>query len=218
MMAVAVWLSATGCYAREVPVVEPASDFLHAAVRVNNPSASCGTIIGAKGTKIYVLSTGHMEKRTKPEIEIFYRGGARLKTPLVLKGRTVFLVENGLDNGLDFSLIEVDVGELTNFSHVPVAPLKHNLQYKTPHTSIGCDLGVEPREFEAKPSFKRTCDFVTEGEVQPGRSGGGLFDRDDKKLVGVCWGGSGSRGLFTSHVEICTLLRAARYGFLTDGK
>lgn len=208
------WVCDTGCYAKEEPVSEPATEFLHAAVRVNNPAASCGTIVGHKGTKVYVLSTGHMDNRTTPEVEVFYQYGYRLKTPIVLKGRIVFLVENGIDNGVDFSLIEMDVKKLTNFSHVSIVP-KHKLRYQEKYTSIGCDSGVEPKEFVATPISISRSGFMIEGEVKPGRSGGGLFDPQAKTLVGVTWGGMvDGKGLVTSHTDICVLLRAAKYGFL----
>ena len=199
-----------------------ASDYLQSAVRVNEGSASCGTIIKVERDRVWVISTGHMEKRNEPVVEVFYRDGKKLSKPLKSKGKIVLRVENNVDFGIDFSLIEVGFGDFDHrraFKGVTIGDAKKD----TDCISIGCDLAVEPTEYRVKVEeiCKGRGDIYTVGKdrTNGGRSGGGLFY--DGKLVAVSWGATVSgdeKGIFTSGQSIKQVLTACGYGRLLEAE
>ncbi len=197
-----------------------ASDCLQAAVRVNEESSSCGTIIKVERDRVWVISTGHMEKRNSPIVEVFYRDDKKLTKPLKSKGKIVLRVENNVNFGIDFSLIEVGFGDFDHrraFKQVSIGVAKADIDC----ISIGCDLAVDPTEFEVTviEMCKGRGDLYTFGKnrTNGGRSGGGLFYKG--KLVAVSWGVTVSgdeKGIFTSGQSIKQVLQACGYGRLLE--
>jgi hypothetical protein len=188
---------------------------LQSSVRLNfhlNCPAS-GVIISAqkqgKRTILLVLSTGHMKERSEPEIEIFYQNGKRLKTPIIVKGRILLLVENNFRKGVDFSVIRAEV-PATGIAFTPMAPPDFKLTKGDNLLSLGCDLGEEPKchkvVMDNYPDGRE--DFNVDGWSKVGRSGGGIFTLDAKYVVGVCWGGwfDAPKTMCTSHRVISKVI------------
>jgi len=195
---------------------------MQASVRVNHPESSSGTVIhvaalGDGRYTAYVLSTGHMGKRTEPSVEFFYLDGKKLAKPQTAQGRIVFLVENGVSQGVDFCVIEVDAKGKP--AAVPIA--KKDVGKGVTCLSIGCDMGSLPTAYQCKVVKVKKHQYALERDTpRPGRSGGGLFH--DGKLVGVCWGcyqsgnGQGLTGMFTRASTIRRLLASAGYENLLE--
>lgn len=188
---------------------------LQSSVRVNKrkTGTSSGTIIKSQivdknKTEIIVLSTGHMRDRVDPEIEIFYLNGKRLVKPLIVKCEIFFLVENGPNKGVDFSLLK-GTANCVGIAHKPLAPNDYTIENKSELYSCGCDLGVEPKFFKVTAHKTEKFDVYTKEEAGVGRSGGGLFTVDGKYVVGVCWGGEQNHTRFTTHKTIHKLAENA---------
>lgn len=209
------------CFQTTVAADKKASTYLQAAVRVNEKNASCGTIIKAEKDCVWIISTGHMWKRNEPLVEAFYAKGAKLPSPVKAKGKMLLRVENNLDYGVDFCLIQVSFGD---FDHTCFASVK----FGTPKVgnkcvSIGCDMGIKPTEFQMEiiEIRKDRGDIYTKAEqsTNGGRSGGGLFY--DGKMVAISWGATLSqpeKGLYTNSQSIIKVLKACGYDKLTEEK
>lgn len=198
-----------------------ADELLACSVRVNKhkTGTSSGTIVNAKviqepgkkdKTHFWVLSTGHMHDRIDPEIEIFFLHKTKLDKPIIVKGAIRFLVENGINGGTDFSLIEANV-DAVGVSFVPLAPENYIVKDGEKLLSCGCDWGREPKCYPtALRKYKVGGDLETDTATGVGRSGGGLFtnERDRKYVVGVCWGGTGEtpQTWFTTHKTVHKML------------
>lgn len=185
---------------REKPVdTRPAINPLHAAVRVNGSNASCGTIIKIaeedEAAVAYVLTTGHLQKRMEMGVEVFYRKGEKLKEAEKYTGELVCLIENN-SRGIDFSVVKVTLkGPAKEYTAARIAK---DVPFNKECVSIGCDKGIEPKEFKVTPTrwriknadvwVRHKTDEVSNG----GRSGGGLFLNGE--LVGVYWGSYTSSG------------------------
>lgn len=172
----------------------PTTNPIHAAVRVNGGNSSCGTIIkveqaGGEGTTAYVLTTGHLQKRMEMKIEVFYRDGKKLEKAEEATGELVCLVENNL-RGIDFSVVKVTLkGPPKEYA---ACKLAKDVPFNKELVSIGCDKGIEPKEFNVTATrWRKKGNDVwvrhkTEESSNGGRSGGGLFRNGE--LVGVYWG------------------------------
>lgn len=171
------------------PVVNP----LHAAVRVNGANASCGTIIKVEeegdGCNAYVLTTGHLQKRMEMKVEVFYKNGKKLEKAEEATGELVCLVENN-KRGIDFSVVKVTLkGKPKDYAACRIAK---DVPFNKEIISIGCDKGIEPKEFKVTATRWRVkgqdvwVRHKTDESSNGGRSGGGLFLNGE--LVGVYWG------------------------------
>jgi hypothetical protein len=196
-----------------------ASEYLEVSVRVNEENASCGTIIKSEKSNLWIISTGHMATRNEPVVEVFYANGKKLKTPLKGKGKIVLRVENNLGHGIDFSLIQLNLGDYdhTMFKSVPLGIALKDQKC----ISVGCDLAIPPTEFTAKVleirSDRGDIFTLAEKPTYGGRSGGGLFH--DGKLIAVSWGattGKREKGIFTSAQSIKRVLKACGYERLLE--
>lgn len=162
---------------------------LQASVRVNGPEfASTGTIIACQDGYSYVLSTGHMGKRTDPTVEVFYANGSRLSKAVELKAQIILLVDNH-EKGIDFSILKFEIPQDFKLRSIPLA---ERVIFDKLSVSVGCDMGQAPKAYCVLPLnwHNRKRDFwlkCNPGEtIRAGRSGGGVFH--GRKLIGVLWG------------------------------
>jgi hypothetical protein len=184
---------------------------LEASVRVNPKSPSSGTVVKVESArkgqyKVWILSTGHFENKVgaKSDVEFFYMGGKKLDKPLIVTGTVRYKIEENMDKGVDFSVIEVLMDKAPAF----VSISKSGPPKKAEVISCGCDLGSNPKAYTLQLEGYRTTDYKSKRNgPKAGRSGGGLFYEGE--LVGICWGHSGEDGygLFTSHREIVRHLK-----------
>lgn len=192
-LSIGLALSATGQEKEEKRDTRPAVDPIHAAVRVNGTNSSCGTVVKIEDEgdtcTAYVLTTGHMQKRQEVKVEVFYRGGKKLEKAEEYTGELVCLVENN-KRGIDFSVVKVELkGKAKEYTACRIAK---DVPFNKEIVSIGCDKGIEPKQYKVTATRWRLKDrdvwvrHQTDEASNAGRSGGGLFHNGE--LVGVYWG------------------------------
>lgn len=196
---------------------------LHAAVRVNGDNASCGTIFkvepGKSTCTAYIVSTGHLAKRSEMKVEVFFLEGKELKEPLVGTGELLTIVDNH-DKGVDFCVIKVELK--CDAKKLCAAKLAKKVVFGEECTSVGCDGGIKPKSFSVTTTKWRTKDrdiFVKHSLGQTstgGRSGGGIFKGNE--VVAVYWGSyTGSEDLTDRGNGMATSVDVIRQILATGG-
>jgi Trypsin-like peptidase domain len=190
--------------------LDPTGDPGLAVVRIHSHGAS-GTIIATTEQKSYILSCAHMffgkDDRVDPE-----RVGKRIAidgpTQPYAKKNVAPLRVLAIDADLDLSLLEINNGP---FNYIPVAP--KGFRPGSNVTSAGYDNMSWPITHKRATIVDASAGWTfTKEKPWHGRSGGGLFDLDAKRLIGVVNGyeiNHGQRGIYVSHDAVFTFVFAA---------
>jgi hypothetical protein len=167
---------------------ESVKRWLIPGVRVRVPGAAgSGTIChyDRNTNTAYVISCAHLFNRgdTKATIEVFYKNDKKLDTPAKFDAKVVsFKVGYYAD---DISIMSF-TPDWTLSTWFPIAPVNRSISTGETYFSVGCDGASEVACYFVKPmgidgSFLST----KENSPRPGRSGGGLIDKDGW-YVGIC--------------------------------
>lgn len=162
--------------------------YLVPSVRIRVPGAGgSGTICAYdKATKTaYVISCAHLyEGSVKPTtIEVFYKNDQKLSTPAKYTATVISFKRNYYGDDISFMTFKPDWEIQTWF---PIAPLNHPIPMRERLYSCGCDNLTEVACYFVKPIGSDGPFLATqENSPRPGRSGGGLIDKDGW-YVGIC--------------------------------
>jgi hypothetical protein len=162
--------------------------YLIPSVRIRVPGAGgSGTICAYdKNKKIaYIISCAHLYEGTlKPTtIEVFYKNDQKLATPAKYTATVISFKKNFYGDDISIMSFQPDWDVQT---WMPIAPIDHNIPLNERLYSCGCDHLTDAACYFVKPVGIDGPFLATqENSPRPGRSGGGLIDKDGW-YVGIC--------------------------------
>lgn len=177
----------------EVSTPEPNRDdsvkkWLIPSVRIRVPGAAgSGTICHYDRNKntAYVISCAHLFKRgdTKATIEVFYKNDQKLASPQKFDAKVLSFKVGYFADDISFMSFTPDWIPKSWF---PIAPIDRPIATGERYFSVGCDHAGEVACYFVKPQGIDGSFLATrENSPRPGRSGGGLIDKDGY-YVGIC--------------------------------
>ena len=167
---------------------ESVKKYLIPSVRIRVPGAAgSGTICAYDRQKktAYVISCAHLyDGVTKPTtIEVFYKNDQKLDTPARYTATVVSFKKSYYGDDISFLSFQPDWEPHTWF---PIAPVDHPVPNNETLFSCGCDHASEVACYFVKPMGIDGAFLATkENSPRPGRSGGGLIDKEGW-YVGIC--------------------------------
>ncbi len=167
---------------------ESVRKWLIPSVRIRVPGAAgSGTIChyDRSNNTAYVISCAHLFKRGDNDatIEVFYKNEQKLDTPAKYKANVISFKVGYYADDISFMSFQPDWVPQTWF---PIAPVDHPIANDTQYFSCGCDGAGEVACYFVKPQGIDGSFLATrENSPRPGRSGGGLMDKDGW-YVGIC--------------------------------
>lgn len=184
----------------EVALPEPHREeavrkWLIPSVRIRVPGAAgSGTICHYDRSKniAYVISCAHLFRQgdSSAVIEVFYKNEEKLPSPQRYNAKVLSFKVGYWGDDISFMSFQPDWIPQTWF---PIAPENHVVLKDERYYSCGCDGASEVACYYVKPQGIDGSFLATrENSPRPGRSGGGLMDKDGW-YVGIC--------VRTSHVD-----------------
>lgn len=171
----------------------------------------------------YVISCGHLwngnmhyehsGKRPNAKVVSWYKNSIKLDSPETFDAEVLFWSN---DRGYDVSLLRFKPDWVPECSPIDVG---FSAEPGMVMNSMGCDGGKEVARYEVVIKEFVAPDLITnKNSPRPGRSGGGLINKEGK-LVGVCWGTSdissgGGIGYFTPISSIKNVFEKNGHGWL----
>jgi hypothetical protein len=162
--------------------------YLIPSVRIRVPgSAGSGTICAydKKTNTAYVISCAHLYNGVnKPTtIEVFYKNEQKLTTPARYTATVISFKVNYYGDDISIMSFKPDWEIDTWF---PIAPLDRPIPMGETFFSCGCDHAGEVACYFVKTlGFDGVFLATRENSPRPGRSGGGLIDKDGW-YIGIC--------------------------------
>jgi len=167
---------------------ETVKKWLIPSVRIRVPGAAgSGTICyyDKSSNTAYVISCAHLFNRgdTKATVEVFYKNEQKLSTPAKFDAKVISFKVNYYGDDISFMTFQPDWIIQTWF---PIASIDHIIDLQSTYMSCGCDGASEVACYFVKPQGIDGAFLATkENSPRPGRSGGGLMDKDGW-FVGIC--------------------------------
>jgi len=167
---------------------ESVKKWLIPSVRIRVPGAAgSGTICHYDRSKntAYVISCAHLfhPGSTRATVEVFYKNEQKLSTPARYEAKVVSFKVGYYADDISFMSFQPDWVPHTWF---PIAPINYPITNGEIYYSCGCDGAGEVACYFVKPQGIDGAFLATrENSPRPGRSGGGLMDKDGW-FVGIC--------------------------------
>lgn len=155
-------------------------------IRVTGAAGS-GTICKYDSTTntAFVISCAHLyDGGAKPTtIEVFYKNDQKLASPQKFEAKVISFKKGYYADDISFLSFTPDWVPQTWF---PIAPVNHPIATGEQYFSCGCDGASEVALYYVRPQGINGAFLSThENSPRPGRSGGGLMDKDGW-YVGIC--------------------------------
>jgi hypothetical protein len=167
---------------------ESVKRWLIPSVRIRVPGAAgSGTIChyDRSTNTAWVISCAHLFRKgdNKATVEVFYKNNQKLDTPAKYEAKVISFKVGYYSDDISFMTFQPDWIPQTWF---PIAPVDHPVAKGEIHFSAGCDGASEVACYFVRPQGIDGAFLATrENSPRPGRSGGGLFDKDGW-YVGIC--------------------------------
>jgi hypothetical protein len=167
---------------------ESVKKWLIPSVRIRVPGAAgSGTICHYDRSRnlAYVISCAHLFRSgdNQATVEVFYKNEEKLPTPQKYKANVISFKVGYYADDISFMTFQPDWVPHTWF---PIASVDHQIANNETYYSCGCDNAGEVACYFVKPQGIDGAFLATrENSPRPGRSGGGLLDKD-RWFVGIC--------------------------------
>ncbi len=167
---------------------ESVKKWLIPSVRIRVPGAAgSGTICHYDRSKntAYVISCAHLFNKgdTRATVEVFYKNEQKLAAPQKYEANVISFKVGYYADDISFMTFTPDWVPTSWF---PIAPVNQPITKDETYYSCGCDGASEVACYFVKPQGIDGAFLATrENSPRPGRSGGGLMDKDGW-YVGIC--------------------------------